>query len=331
MRNLYQENKIMITENKAYVVIILIFFILQQFSWAEPAVENTLLTMVPVPAGKFQRNSSTQDVSCVSEYCISSTEVTRDQFKSIMGIDPSDTSVSSSLNDPVQSINWYHCIAFCNKLSLEEGRTPAYSIKGISDWSKLSYSSIPKGKSQIWDSVVCDWTSNGYRLPTEMEWMWAAMGAPSDGQNGSINTSGYMKRFSGDDGTNRSVDYANVASNHSVYFELGSLGTLPVAQRKPNELGLYDMTGNVWEWCWDWFSNTGGPHQNNGKGQEYKIMGTVQDYRGGIGSDYMYGPIKIIRGGGSASGDNQNVLSYRMISPTTNATDNNGFRIARSK
>jgi len=107
--------------------------------------------------------------------------------------DPSDTEFSSgSMNDPVQNVNWYHAITFCNKLSIKENLSPAYSVKKDGqelDWKNLPSSAIPTRDNYDentadyddyedmvgdidWNNVVCDWDATGYRLPTEMEWMW---------------------------------------------------------------------------------------------------------------------------------------------------------------
>ncbi len=109
-------------------------------------------------------------------------------------------------------MSWYDAIAFANKLSIEEGLTPVYSVDGISDWEALAYGSIPTASDDDWDAATADWDADGYRLPTEMKWMWAAMGATEDAlddfDEDGVNRSGYTKDFAGDDGSNSIDDYA---------------------------------------------------------------------------------------------------------------------------
>jgi len=166
-------------------------------------------TLVYVPAGSFQRDSGSSNISSISEpYRMSRHEITRQQFLDIMEADPSFADVSSGMSDPVQQVNWYHAIAFCNKLSIAEGLDTVYSVPGVTDWGGLSFGDIPDvndGEDADWNAADADWGADGYRLPTEMEWMWAAMGADQDSQSGAmqdgVNVTGYDKAFAGDDGT----------------------------------------------------------------------------------------------------------------------------------
>ncbi|HEY84898.1 MAG TPA: formylglycine-generating enzyme family protein [Chloroflexi bacterium] len=116
---------------------------------------------------------------------------------------------------PVFGISSYEAIAFCNWLSEKEGLIPCYT-----------------GRKK---ATRCDFSANGYRLPTEAEWEYAARGGP----------------------LSRGCQYAGSDDPDEVaWYDENSGGELhPVGQKKPNELGLYDMSGNMWDWCWDWYDS----------------------------------------------------------------------------
>jgi formylglycine-generating enzyme required for sulfatase activity len=236
-------------------------------------------TLKYVPAGTFFNGTANMTVS---EFRMSQYEVTRAQFLAVMGTDPSDTFYSSGTSDPVQNVNWYHAIAFCNKLSLAEGLARVYDVTGLADdaaWRNLAYASIPTVTNAEWNAATATWRNNGYRLPTEMEWMWAAMGAPGDGQNGGINSTGYTKAFAGSTGSNLVEDYAVFGYGSGATGATTTPRSSPVGSKTSgaNELGLYDISGNVWEWCWDWLTS---------------YPGAVTDYHGpALGAD------RVIRGG----------------------------------
>ncbi|MGE5341224.1 MAG: formylglycine-generating enzyme family protein [Candidatus Omnitrophota bacterium] len=149
----------------------------------------------------------------LSSFYMGITEVTQAEWQAVMKDNPS---MNKGETLPVHAITFDEAIAYCNKRSIREGLKPCYTIS--------------KKNS---DDISCDFKANGYRLPTEAEWEYAARGG--------CKSKGYP--FSGSDNLDDIAWYRkNVTTSQK-----------PVGEKKPNELGIYDMTGNVWEWCWDWF------------------------------------------------------------------------------
>lgn len=180
-------------------------------------------------------------------YSMMMTEITQKQWQIIMGNNPSRFKGD---NLPVEEVSWTDAVVFCNKLSEKEGLKPCYSYDGISNVEKWKFlkEKLWKWSDKKWkkfnESFVCDTTANGYRLPTVEEWQYAA----KDGQE---------FKYSGSDNLDE-VGWYDKNSEEKTH---------PVAQKKPNGYGLYDMSGNVKEWCWDSRSNNryncGGSWNNN--------------------------------------------------------------------
>jgi uncharacterized protein YjdB len=249
-----------------------------------------------VPAGSFQRDTGPANISIITRgYWMGETEVTQELFEAVMetGVRPSNCTSnpedSSNPNGwkklPVESVSWYDAIAFCNKLSLADGKEPVYSVSGITDWATLAYIDIPTSTNGNWNAAIMDTTKNGYRLPTEMEWMWAAMGADTENP-GQPNTTGYLKAFAGSNGSNSIDDYA-------WYNSIASSKTHEVSKKTANELGLKDMSGNVNEWCWDWY------------GSSYPT-GSQPDYPGGTSGSY-----RVVRGGSWSNNATDCTVAFR--------------------
>ncbi len=259
--------------------------------------------MMAVPAGRFQRDATATNISVITQaYRMSAHEITRARFVALLTTDPTNTTWSSGTTDPVQKANWYHAIAFCNKLSLAEGLTPVYVVSGV-NFNTLTYATIPTTNNATWNAVTATWTNNGYRLPTEMEWMWAAMGAPADGQGGGTNMTGYAKAFAGSTGSNMIGDYAWYDSN-SIHK------THPAGSKTANELGLYDMSGNVSEWTWDQYNTY--------------PTGTQTDYRGAAS-----GADRVNRGGGWNDNPPFCPVARRINVDPHFQGDGIGFRVVR--
>lgn len=202
-------------------------------------------------------------------FSILATEVTQELYESVMGENPSKFKGEKNL--PVESVSWVDAVAFCNKLSEKEGLKPCYSYKEntnaaqwdldndeMSEWSENKWKKFNKNFS-------CDTTANGYRLPTVAEWQWAAMG-------------GQVFKCSGSDNLDEVGWYKDNSEEK----------THPVAQKAPNGYGLYDMSGNVMEWCWDSRSNNGHLRYNCGGGWDYDAAGCEVGYRDYCLASYWY-------------------------------------------
>ena len=177
----------------------------------------------------------------IANLLVSDHEVTRGEYKAVMGSDLSTADAYDKngnkltgedvLNNPVNEVSWYDALVYCNKRSMQENLTPCYTINSSTnpdDWGK-----VPTSRNIRWDAATCDFNANGYRLPTEAEWKWLARGGENYIYAGSDN---------GDD-----VAWYTENTNDT--------GTREVKTKAPNGYGLYDMSGNVYEWCWDWYGS----------------------------------------------------------------------------
>ena len=221
--------------------------------------------------------------------------VTQEQFQAVMGHNPSHFSGSPATGEtqerrPVENVNWYHAIAFANRLSISQGLEPVYYISGI-DWETLEFVNIPTTNSDAWNAVVPNWNANGFRLATEAEWEFAAR-------------AGTTTEWSfGDDPADLRY-YAWYANNSNGM-------TREVGERKPNPWGLYDMHGNVWEWVWDRFDSFTADPATDPTGA---VSGDVREFRGGswsLPSEYARSALR----SGAPPHHWDSFLGFRVVRP----------------
>lgn len=206
----------------------------------------------------------------VSSFLIGKYEVTQKEWTEVMGSNPSNWKGD---NLPVEGVSWLQAIEYCNKRSLKEGLKPCYSGSGA--------------------SISCDWSANGYRLPTEAEWEYAARGGKQS----------------------KAFKYSGSNELGTVAWSRSSSGnrTHEVGIKQPNELGIYDMSGNVWEWCWDWY------------GSAYYSKSPNADPRGPAS-----GSTHPLRGGGWNDIDSFCRTAVRYGYNPSKSISNYGFRVSRA-
>lgn len=266
-------------------------------SAAKEALRTATEDFVRIEAGTFMMgmvgggwgDNETHSVTLTRSYYMCDHEVTNAEYQAVIG-KPSHR-LSKGENVAVAYVNWYEAVDYCNKLSEMQGLTPCYTKE--------------KGK------VTCDFSATGYRLPTEAEWERAAR--TGNDTTEFLTYNGITEEPSWDKETKESLlgEYAWLAFNSG-----GKLH--PVKQKKPNAWGLYDMIGNVCEWCWDWKASIGGESATDPTGPA-------------VGSG-PWGPKRVLRGNDALNrGPTGKADSSREgEDPQKTKGDRFGFRVVRT-
>jgi formylglycine-generating enzyme required for sulfatase activity len=293
-------------------------------------VTNTLLArffrlyipagMALIPAGTFTMGDSLDGESdapptniYVSAFYMDQTDVTEGLWQQVYnwalnhgysfddsGSDVDGYSDAKGPNYPVVAVNWYDCVKWCNARSEMAGRTPAY-------YKTAAQTAVYRtGELDLANGCV-NWTG-GYRLATEAEWEKAARGGLSGqrfpwGYTISESQANYYSEYE------YSYDLSDTGYNPT--FATGNLYTSPVGSFAANGYGLYDMAGNVWQWCWDWYGTPYGQPTNTnptgaGSGSGYRVL------RGGYWGFYAYSARCASRGYGDPA-DAYGAVGFRCV------------------
>lgn len=242
--------------------------------------------MVWIEAGDFVMGRADTAIpvhtNFTSGFWMDATEVTKTLWDEVYnwavtnGFEFDNAGQGRTNNHPVHTVNWHDAAKWCNARSFKEGLVAAYRVPDESVEPGAAWYPYKTNQMALVNSWV-NWSANGYRLPTEAEWEKAANGGrqgrrfPWGGDTISHAQANYHA-------TNLIAYDVNPTWGHHPDAGTTTPRTLPVGSFAPNHLGLYDMAGNVREWCWDWDNSYSNSYQSDPRGPE---SGTERINRGG--------------------------------------------------
>ena len=261
---------------------------------------------VLIPAGTFQMgsekgfnsNKPAHEVTITKSFYMGKYEVTQAEYEKYCSYGSSSPSSVKGYGEkyPAYYVSWYDALVYCNKRSMAEELTPCYSIN--SSTNPDAWGTVPTDCDDAWDAVKCDWNANGYRLPTEAEWEYAARAGD--------NTVDSLI-YSGTSDVSELGDYA-------WYYDNSNKITHEVGTKSPNAFGLYDMSGNVYEWCWNWVTEVYDEGTEGGNDPTGAASGAERVNRGG-NWDYDSGYCGVSYRGYNYPYSRDTLRGFRVVRP----------------